>query len=100
MTNTAKNQANQGVNSVLAGAVIGAGVVAAGTMILKDEKTQKNVKKVLHTVKDQAKEMMDSVMAQAHEQQGKVEEKVTEGKQHMTHAADSAKKTMQKHTDK
>ena len=62
MTDTIKQ--DKGVNPVVvgvAGAIIGAGVAVAASVALKDEKTRKKVKEVLHSLKDQAEGYIEKV---------------------------------------
>jgi hypothetical protein len=49
------------VVAAVTGAIIGAGIVAAGVAALKDKKNREKVKKVLTSVKDNAKGILENI---------------------------------------
>lgn len=58
MNNTQEKKSTNPLKTALTGAVVGAGITVAGTMLLKDEKRRKKMKKVLNQVKDQGVEYL------------------------------------------
>lgn len=85
------------VAAVVAGAVVGAGLAVAGSVLLKDKKSRDKVKKVLDNVKDQAKGYIDTVQKQVEEKKDVVEKKVEVGKKvvkKVDDTADAVKKTL------
>lgn len=85
--NNKKNNTNPAV-AVATGAVIGAGIAAAGAYVLKDEKNRDKVKKAFSNVRDQAMGYVENLEEVA---QGKLEEKVPTLKSSATKALSSAK---------
>lgn len=78
-----KNKKHDNVNPVVAavtGAVIGAGVVVAGAVALKDEKNRKKVKEVFKNVKHQAMEYMEDMQKHAEDKKDEVEKNLLKGK--------------------
>lgn len=83
--NNLKKQAEEkgGVNTVaaaVAGVVVGAGVVIAGAVALKDEENRKKVKNALSGVKDRVVGYAEDVQKAAADENGEVGEKIAEGK--------------------
>lgn len=61
MTDKNEQKGMSPVKAAIAGAIIGAGVAAAGVVALQDEKKRKKVKAALGSVKDQAVEYLENV---------------------------------------
>ena len=96
-----KKQDNEksGINPVAAavtGAVIGAGVIAAGAVAiaLKDEKNRKKVKQTLTNVKRQAVNYMEDMEKQVQGKKNDVQEKFTEGKEKVNKVTKSVKNSL------
>ncbi len=80
---TAPNQAKRGgfsqVAAAVAGVIVGAGVVAAGAVALKDKKNRQKVKQVLADAKDQAVEYMEEMQKDVQGKKSTVEKKLVDG---------------------
>lgn len=80
----------------IAGAVVGAGMVAA-TTVLKDKKNQKKMKAAFDTVTKKAKDYLEE--AQSHlppEKQAKIEKKVTQVEEKVKKVASKIEKKTEK----
>ena len=78
MNDTKHNHRMSPTAAAVTGAVIGAGVAAAGAVVMNDEKNRAKVKEVFNTVKNQAVEYMDNMQAQ--DSKDMIGKKVTDGK--------------------
>jgi gas vesicle protein len=88
-----KGNANP-VGTALKGAVVGAGIVVAGAVALKDKKNRDKVKKVLTDVKDQATKHMKKMHKRIKGKEGKVKKQLAESKGNVEEAAKSANDTL------
>ncbi len=73
-----------GVNPVVAaaaGAIVGAGVAAAGVVALNDERNREKVKEVLANVKEQAKGYIEDIKKKEQAEKEEVEQNLSEGKE-------------------
>lgn len=68
------------LTAVLTGAILGAGVVAAG-VVLKDKKNRDNIKEVLSSGKDKAMEHFQDAKQQVQDVKHKVQDKQEEIKE-------------------
>jgi len=92
-----QNKEKGGINPMIAavaGAVVGAGVAVAGTIILEDKKNQEKVKKVLNNVKKQVKGYVENMEKQVGDKKNEIEEKVTDGKKKVSRITKSVKKSL------
>ena len=64
------------VAATVTGAVIGAGMVAAGAVALQDEKKRKKVKNIIKNVKKQAMSYMDDAKKETEHSKKVIEEKM------------------------
>lgn len=83
--NNLKKQVEEkgGINTVaaaVAGAVVGAGVVIAGAVALKDEENRKKVKDALTNVKDRVAGYAEDLQKAAADENGEAGEKIAEVK--------------------
>ena len=87
-----KNRFNQ-VAAAVTGAVIGAGVAVAGTMVMSSKKNQDKVKKVISDVKEKAVDYIEGIQRKAKDTKEEVEKKFSGGKKKMVKVKDSVKKS-------
>ena len=73
MTNNVKNVPNT-IAAAETGAVIGAGVVAAGVVAMKNEKNQDKVKEIVDEVKAKASTYMKTAQGQVDDSKTKLEQ--------------------------
>lgn len=79
-----KNEGNSNVNPVIAGvtgAIIGASVAVAGSVVLSDKKNRNKVVKVLQNVKEQAVGYVGDLKQRSRDEKGELDKKITEGKE-------------------
>jgi phosphate uptake regulator len=91
------NQNQGGINPVaaaVAGAVVGAGVAVAGTMILEDKKNREKIKKVFNNAKNQAINYVEDMQKQVKDKKNEVKENLTEGKEKVNRVTKSVKKSL------
>lgn len=101
MTMDKKPEVKEGVNPVVAavtGAVVGAGIVAAGAgaVVLSDEENRKKIKKVINNVKDRAEDYLAGIEKQADDKKSEIEEKIAEGTEKIEKATEAAKEELNK----
>ena len=77
----------------VAGAVIGAGVVAAGTAVFRNKKNREKVKGILVNAKGQAIEYIEDLRNSTKSKKKNVKEKLVNGKKEVKKISSSAKKT-------
>lgn len=91
------NQNQNGISPVaaaVAGAVVGAGVAVAGTMILEDKRNREKIKKVLNNAKNQAINYVEDMQKQVKDKKNEVKENFIEGKGKVSKVAKSVKKSL------
>jgi len=91
------NQNQGGINPVaaaVAGAVVGAGVAVAGTMILEDKKNREKIRKVFNNAKNQAINYVEGMQKQVKDKKNEVKENLTEGKEKVNRVTKSVKKSL------
>lgn len=76
--------------AVATGIVIGAGVAAAGAVILNDKKNREKVKNAVKDVKKQVSGYIEDAQKKAIEEKGKRIDKVTEGKEELKKKAEAS----------
>ena len=92
-----KTNTQSGINpvaAVVAGAVVGAGIVAAG-VAMKDEKNREKVGAVLNDVKGKAVAYVEDLKSSADDTKQKAEGKFVEGKDAVKKVAAETKKSVE-----
>lgn len=79
------------VTAAIAGAVVGAGLGAAGAIALKDEQTRQKAKEMLSNVKDQANGYIEKAKTASHNKKTEMENKVADSKAKLSSGADGSK---------
>jgi len=96
MKNNDEKKQGEGVNPLaagVAGAVIGAGVVVAGTAVFKNKKNREKVKDILVNAKGQAIEYIEDLRNSTKDKKKKVGEKLANGKKEVKKISSSVKKS-------
>lgn len=89
-----QKEEKKGVSPMVAavtGAVVGAGIAVAGTVVLKDEKNRNKVKEALTSAKDQAIDHMDVMHNQVQDKTNEAGKKLDNGLKEVKKAKGSAK---------
>lgn len=83
------------VAMAVTGAVVGAGIIVAGAIALKDKKNRKIVKNAFLNVKDQATSYVENAQDEAKDKIDSVEEKIVKSKKKVGKAVVAAKKELE-----
>lgn len=96
MTKQNNKQTQGSINPMAAaitGAVVGAGVAAAGAMALKDDKNRAKVKNMIDAVKTHATDHLDKMQTVADEKTSEMKGKAIEGKKAVKKEVSKTQKT-------
>lgn len=91
---TDQNNSISPMVAAVAGAVVGAGVAVAGTMILEDKKNREKIRKVFNNAKNQAINYVENMQKQVKDKKDEVEEKFTEGNKKVKRITKSVKNSL------
>ncbi len=76
-TKQTKKRSTSSIFTVIAGAVVGAGVAVAGAVFMKDKKNRDKVKKVLSNAKNQAVNYIENIDKEAKKDKVIIKSKIT-----------------------